>query len=111
MLVLSAALLVAAIVGLYRLRVWGLLLATLCAAGVCALSVTDAYGLPSPLGTGMALTSAVQVLLPMPVFVAILGGRPVAAAGSLSRLARLVPGALVVLMMTASVGRFLLNRG
>jgi hypothetical protein len=53
----------------------------------------------------------VQVLLPAPVFVAIFGGRPVAAAGSRSRLAGLVPGALVVLMLTASVVRFLLNRG
>jgi hypothetical protein len=110
MLLVSAGLLVAAIAGLYRLRVWGLFLATMCAAGVCALSVTDSFGLPSPLGTGMALTSAVQVLLPMPVFVAILGGRPVAATSSPSRLARLVPGALVVLMMTASVAKFFLGR-
>jgi hypothetical protein len=108
MLAVSAALLIAAIAGLYRLRVWGLFLATACAAGVCALSVSNAYGLPSPLATGMALTSAVQVLLPTPVFMAILGSRPVR--GSQSRVARLVPGALVVLMMAAAVARFVLSR-
>jgi hypothetical protein len=111
MLAVSAALLVAAIAGLYRLRVWGLLLAALGAAGVCVLSVTNEYGLPIPLATGMALTSAAQVLLPVPVFVAILRGRPVAPAASPSRLARLGPGALVVAMMTACVARMILNRG
>jgi hypothetical protein len=109
MLLASATLLVVAIAGLYRLRVWGLFLATFCAAGVFAMSLADAYGLDE-LRIPLALTSTVQVLLPGPVFVAILGGRPGAATSWHPRLARLLPSALVVLMMTASVGRLVLHR-
>jgi hypothetical protein len=110
LLLLSAGVLVLAITGLYRLRVWGLLLATVCAAGVAVLSVTNAYGLPSPLGIGMALTSTAQVLLPMPILVAIFRGRPTAPSNTPSRFARLAPAVLVALMMATSVASFLLGR-
>jgi hypothetical protein len=109
LLLLSASVLVVAITGLYRLRVWGLFLATLCAAGVAVLSVAGAYGLPDPLRAGMALTSTAQVLLPVPILVAIFRGKPVAAPRTPSRLARIAPAALVALMMTASASRLVLG--
>jgi hypothetical protein len=108
-LILSASVLVVAITGLYRLRVWGLLLATLCAGGVAVLSVTDAYGLPVPLRAGMALTSTAQVLLPVPILVAIFRGKPVTVTSTPSRLARIAPAALVALMMAASASRVVLG--
>jgi hypothetical protein len=110
LLLLSAGALVVAITGLYRLRVWGLLLATVCAAGVAVLSVTDVYGLPSPLRAGMALTSTVQVLLPVPLLVAIFRGRPVAPSNAPSRLARIAPAVLVALMMAGSAASVILGR-
>ena len=110
LLLLSAGVMMAAITGLYRLRVWGLLLATVCAAGVAVLSVADVYGLPNPLKVGMALTSTVQVLLPMPILVAIVRGRPVAPSTAPSGLARIAPSALVALMMAASAASFVLER-
>jgi hypothetical protein len=110
LLLLSASVLVLAITGLYRIRVWGLLLATVCAAGVAMLSVTNAYGLPSPLGTGMALTSTAQVLLPMPIIIAIFRGKPPALSNTPSRIARIAPAVLVAVMMAVSVTSFLLRR-
>lgn len=110
LLLVSAGALAVAIAGIYRLRVWGLLLATLCAVGVAVLSVSDIYGLPSPLRAGMALTSTAQVLLPMPILVAIFRGRSAAPSKAPSRLARLAPGALVALMMAASAVSFVMGR-
>jgi hypothetical protein len=109
LLLFSAGVLVVAIMGLYRLRVWGLLLATVGAAGVAVLSVTDAYGLPDPLRAGMALTSTAQVLLPVPILVAIFRGKPVAATSTPSHLARLAPPALVALLMAFSASRAVLG--
>jgi uncharacterized membrane protein (DUF2068 family) len=103
MLLTSAALLLGAIVGLFRLRVWGLFLAALSAAGVCLLSLTDAYGLPGPFAIGLALTSAVQVALSVPVFVTVLGPRPASAAAAPSRVVRLAPAVLIGLLMTVSL--------
>jgi hypothetical protein len=102
MLFISGAVLVCAITGLYRLRVWGLVLASLGAAGVCVLSLANVYGLPSRAGSILALTSAVQVALSVPVFVAILGGRPVTSAPAPSWPVRFAPAALILLMMSAS---------
>jgi len=101
MLMASAGVLVLAIAGLYRLRVWGLLLATLGAAAVAVLSLTDAYGLPPPLRLGVVLTSAVQVLLPMPIVAAILRGRAAPPPSAPSRLAGAAPSVLVALMIAA----------
>jgi hypothetical protein len=111
MLLATAALLACAIAGLYRLRVWGLLLSAAGAAIACALSLTDAYGLPSPFGSSLAVTSATQIALSLPVFVAILRGRPVATGRWPSRLARVVPALLVALLMTTAVTTWMLQDG
>ena len=109
-LLVSATLLVVAIAGLYRLRVWGLLLSAASAVGVCALSATDAYGLPFPLGLGLAATSGVQVLLCLPVLRAIVRGRAAAPSASPSRLLRLAPTVTIALMMAAPMASWLVRR-
>jgi hypothetical protein len=103
LLLVSAAVVALAIAGLYRLRAWGLLLGTLSAAGVAVLALTDAYGIKGPVANALILTSAVQILLPLPVFVAIVRRRSPAPSLAPSRLGRVVPGVLVVLMMGVSV--------
>ncbi len=110
MLLLSVLLLALAISGLYRLRLWGLLLATLTAAGIAALAATDVYGVPEPLRVGLILTSGVQILLPVPVMVAVVRGRAAEPSKAVARLARMAPAALVVLMMGASTFAWLTAR-
>jgi hypothetical protein len=57
----------------------------------------------------MSLTSTAQVLLPVPILVAIFRGKPVATTSTPSRLARLAPAVLVALMMAASGWRVVLG--
>jgi hypothetical protein len=105
----SAAVLAVAVVGLYRLQVWGLLLAAVGSAGVAALAATRAYDLGGPLPFGFEATSAVQIALVVPVFVAI-ARRRAPAASPRTRLAALVPALAVVAMMGASTWALLLGR-
>jgi hypothetical protein len=98
----SAAFIMVAIAGLYRLRVWGLLLGSVGAIGVIVLAASDAYGLKGALGNALIVTSAVQLLLPVPIFVAITRRRAPEPGPASSRLARLGPPILVALMMGAS---------
>jgi hypothetical protein len=99
----SAAFIMLAIAGLYRLRVWGLLLSSVGAIGVFALAASDAYGMKGALANTLMLTSVVQLLLPAPIFVAIARRRAPEPGVAASRLARLVPTLLVASMMAASV--------
>ena len=64
--------------------------------------LTDAYGIKGPIANGLVVTSAVQILLPLPVLVAIVRRRGPAPSPTLSRLGRVVPAVLVVLMMGVS---------
>jgi hypothetical protein len=105
----SAGVIVLALSGLYRLRLWGLLLAALAAAGVAALALSGAYGLPSPFQECLVATSAIQVLLPARILAAIARGRPAAPARAPSRLAALAPAVVVALMMVASASRLALG--
>jgi hypothetical protein len=100
-LLASAAVLALAIAGLYRLRVWGLLLAALGSLGVATLAVTGAYGFEGPLCAGLEATSAVQIALAAPIFVAIARRRAPAAAAP-SRLVRVAPALVVVALMGIS---------
>jgi len=73
-----------------------------CAAGVAVLSVANVYGLPGPLRVGMAATSTAQVLLPVPILVAVLRGQATAPSRAPSRLARRAPAVLVALAASAA---------
>jgi hypothetical protein len=94
----SAAWLGLAIVGLYRLRVWGLLLAALGAGIVGVLAATGSYGIHGVLAAAITVTSTVQVLLPIPIVIAI-ARRRAPAPRPLSRLLRALPAAIVGSMM------------
>lgn len=99
----SAALICLAIVGLYRLRVWGLFLGALAAALVATLAATDFYGIKGPVSTALILTSVVQLLLPIPILVAIVRRRAPAPRPRLERAGRVALAALVLAMMAFSV--------
>ena len=105
----STAMILVAIAGLYRLRVWGLLLNALGALGVAALSLTGVYGLESPLPQSLALRSAVQLLLPVPLVIAAVRRRPPEPSRAPSRLARLAPAAAVVVLMGSAATVFMMR--
>jgi hypothetical protein len=100
-LVLAAVMIVVAILGLYRLRVWGLLFGALCAAGLIGLMASDVCHLKTPLPQSFIVTSVVQLLLPAPILVAIFRGRAPALRPP-SRLARMAPALVVAALMAGS---------
>jgi hypothetical protein len=103
-LVLVGAALVSSvsIVGLYRLRVWGLLSGALSATAVIVLMLSGVCRLDGPLSPCFITTSAVQLLLPCPIFVAIARGRAPAAVTP-SRAGRLALGLVVGAMMVGAL--------
>jgi hypothetical protein len=100
-LLMAAAVVLVGIVGLYRLRVWGLLVAALGALGLIVLAASDVCGLERPLPESLVATSVIQLLLPVPIVAAILrGSAPAPSQPSLT--ARLAPQAVVLLLMVVS---------
>jgi hypothetical protein len=101
-LLLAAAMIGVAIAGLYRLRLWGLLFAGLCAAGLAGLAATNVCGLRDALARAFIATSVVQLLLTVPVVAAVIRGRAPAPRPP-SRLARIAPALAVVLLAASAV--------
>jgi hypothetical protein len=101
LLLFAATMMMVALAGLYRLRVWGLLFGALCAAGLIGLMASDACELRTPLPQSFIATSLVQLLLPLPILAAIVRGRAPAPRAP-SRLARLAPSLVVAALMAAS---------
>jgi hypothetical protein len=97
-LLMAAAVVLVGIVGLYRLRVWGLVVGAVSALGIFVLAMSDVFGLESPLPESLAATSAIQLLLPVPIVAAIVRGRAPAPSPP-SLVARLAPQAVVSLLM------------
>jgi hypothetical protein len=101
-----AALMLVALVGLYRLKVWGLVLnivANLVIAGLAFSSVLD---LPPPIVAALCTTAVVQLLLPAPLLVAMVRG----SAPATTRFARLrtfvVPTVVLAMVALAGLGFF-----
>ena len=67
----SAAFMVVAMVGLFRLRVWGLALNIVANVVIAILAATDCYDLPDPLVYALVTTAVLQLLLPIPMIAAI----------------------------------------
>jgi hypothetical protein len=101
-LLLAAAVVLFGIVGLYRLRVWGLVVGAVSALGLIALAMSDVCGLEPPLPQSLVATSAIQLLLPVPIIAAIVRGRAPAPSPP-SFAARLAPQAVVALLVLVSV--------
>jgi hypothetical protein len=107
-LLLAGGVLLVAVAGLYRLRVWGVLLAALASAAVAACGVAGAFDLPPPL-LGMIVASAVlQLALPAPIFAALAraarGRAPGIAPGTegVARRGLAISSAVVAAMMALS---------
>jgi hypothetical protein len=99
-----AALLVASIIGIYRLRVWGLLLNAVACAGVIACTAAGVFHLPGVLNGALLVSAAVQLVFATPLFVALVTGA--GAARKSPRLARpmlWLSSAAVVALIGAAV--------
>jgi len=100
MMLLGCAVVVSlAAFGLYRLRVWGLVLNTVSSVTVLCLAMAHGFGIKGPLANMIAISAAVQLLLPLPMIVAIVRRTPASALARPSRFARFVPATVVLAMM------------
>lgn len=103
-LLMCAGVMVIAILGLYRLQVWGLVLNIVANLLIAGLALCGALAIPSLLAASLATTAVIQLALPMPLVVA-LAGRDSPRPASDSRLAAaLMTGVIVALMAIAAVG-------
>jgi hypothetical protein len=99
-LALSFALaLTVGIVGIYRLKLWGVALnvATNCALAVVALS--GRLALPTPLAWAYTATAALQLLATTPLVIALARGKARPSAPSLSSRSAVLGGAFVIALM------------
>ena len=95
-----------ALYGLYRLRLWGLVLSAATTAAFGALSFTRVFGFGNagPIPYAFALSAAVQLALLAPLFIAIIRRRaPSPPSPRAQRLARIAPVAVIVALAALSV--------
>lgn len=64
---------VAAVVGIYRLRTWALLLNLVANIGIAYLAMSGVIGLTLPVAAALATTATMQLMLPVPILAAALG--------------------------------------
>ncbi|MEZ4454486.1 MAG: hypothetical protein R3B09_33855 [Nannocystaceae bacterium] len=101
-LLAGAAVMGIAIVGLYRLRVWGLVLNLVANLVIAGAALAGAFEIPHALAWALASTALVQLALPLPMIAAMIRGR--APASSRDRVgARLIPAVIVGLIALACV--------
>ncbi len=62
-----AAVMIVSLVGLYRMKLWGLALTIVANVGIATLALTGVLGLPDLLANTLAATAALQLLIPMPL--------------------------------------------
>lgn len=62
----------AALFGLFRMRIWGLLLCVLANAAIAVMAVSSLLNLPEILAGGLAATAVVQLFVPIPMIREIL---------------------------------------
>ena len=102
-----ALLMTAALVGLYRLRVWGMVLNVVGNVVVAGLGISGLIGLPEILVVPLVATAVVQLVLPIPLMFGLAtknvgGGVPPA-------LLRAVPTLTVLALMAVSAAAFVLD--
>ncbi len=64
-----------AVLGIYRLATWALLLNLVANIGIAYVAMSGAIGLTLPVATALATTALVQLMLPVPILAAALGDR------------------------------------
>lgn len=62
-----------AVLGIYRLRTWALVLNLLANVGIAFVAMSGYLGLTIPVATALATTATMQLLLPVPILAAALG--------------------------------------
>jgi hypothetical protein len=98
-------LMAAAVVGIYKLRTWALLLNLVANVGIAYLAMSGVIGLSLPVASALAATATVQLLLPVPILAAALGD-PLRDRSPLGRYGGLALRVSIVLVMLAGcVGR------
>jgi hypothetical protein len=70
-----AVLMGVALFGLYRLQVWGVVLNIVANVLIATLAFTEVLDLPEPIVFALCTTAAIQVMLPLPLIVAMVRGR------------------------------------
>jgi hypothetical protein len=103
-LLACAGLMVAALVGLYRLRLWGLVLNVVANVAIAALALADALEVPRLLAWALATTAVIQLALPVPLVAAMVRGKAPAEGGGGELAGALVTGVIVLLMIAAVAG-------
>jgi len=101
-----SALALVALYGLYRLRLWGLVVSATTTLAIGVLAFTPVLGLADagPVPYALALSAAVQLTLLAPVFVSVARGRPPRPTSARrARIAALVPVAVIVVLVALSV--------
>ncbi len=98
-LLACAGLMIVALYGLYRLRLWGLVLNIVANVVIAGLALTGSLDLPNPLIYALCTTATVQLLLPAPLVVAILRGRATEPSARLQRFNAIIIPTLIALMM------------
>ena len=73
----SAAVMMVAIHGLYRLRLWGLALNIVANIVIAIIALTGVLDLPNVLAYALAATALVQLLIPVPLVRTMLRGKQV----------------------------------
>ncbi len=74
-LMACSAVMVGAVLGIYRLRTWALLLNLVANIGIAYFAMSGAIGLTLPVATALATTAMMQLMLPVPILAAALGDR------------------------------------
>jgi hypothetical protein len=69
-----AGVMMIAVFGLFRLAVWGLALNLLANVAIAGLGLAGALGLPGPIVGSLVVTAVLQILLPVPMLVAMARG-------------------------------------
>lgn len=100
-LLACAGLMVLALVGLYRLRLWGLVLNLVANVVIAALALAGRLDVPEELAWALATTAAIQLALPLPLVKAIVRGR--APAATESRASTVAAVCAIALLMFAAV--------
>ncbi len=95
-----------ALYGLYKLRLWGLVLSATTTLAIGVLSFTCLFGLSDagPIPYAFAVSAAIQIALLAPLFLAIIRRRaPSPVSPRAQRLAAAMPAVVVVVLATLSV--------
>lgn len=71
-----AVVMAVAVLGLYRLAVWGLALNLVANVAIAGMGLTGILKLPDPIVAALVTTAVLQLLLPLPLLVALMRGAP-----------------------------------